>query len=383
MKSITLTLILFLYQHGYSQLTAFEVLQGSAAAMQSLKSIQYTFYAEQGNEKINGEVNINRVRPFPVFEISQVKLIAFAVSGEGSSQISFASDGSAFEYTDPGTNKLVRVEDPSITAIMQSGMMSYAMLPLPCYLQAEPFKNMIKNLEAAAMEADTLINNIACFKLKVVTKGTGPSATHEVYWFIGKEDLLVRGMHSKYLKQFIKIIASDRPFATGDFRLSSNDMSLKRTDGNEPLTGGLLAIGTPAPAWKLSTGKLKEISSETLKGKVVLLDFWGTWCMPCIKAMPDIQAIHEHFKGQAVEVIGISVELKNSTADPAAFAKTKGYTYSIALRGGEVAEKYKVLTYPSVYIIDKNGKIFHAEHSGGRENFKIDIIKRIEEALKK
>ena len=163
---------------------------------------------------------------------------------------------------------------------------------------------------------------------------------------------------------------------------SNNELSIRKTDGNEPLTEGLLIPGSIAPLWKLPSNKSNPIDLEKLKGKVVLLDFWGTWCMPCIKAMPDIQAISEHFKGKPVEVIGVSVEL-NKTADPSAFAQSKGFTYTIALNGQEITKQYQVLTYPTVYIIDKEGKVFHAEHTSGRENFKTDIIQRIESALKK
>ena len=383
MKTLAFHLLLLICQNSYGQLTAKEVLQKSAASMKMLNSIHYTFYAEQENEKINGELIINRVQPFPVFEIAQVKFVAVSISDEGSLQISFAYDGSALEYIDRSSQKLMRIGQPSISAIMQSGLMNYAMLPLPCYLQASPFEKMIGNLRSATIETDTVINKIECYKCKVVTQSSdfsGP-AVHEVYWYIGKEDFLVRGMHSKYLKQFIKIITTNRPFTSEDFMLAPKNISLRKTDGNDPLTAGLLAIGSPAPLWRLLSNKATTISLEELKGKVVLIDFWGTWCVPCIQAMPDIQAVYDHFKGQPVEVIGISVELQK-TADPASFVKTKGFTYPIALNGNEVAEKYKVAVFPSIYIIDKNGKIIHAEHSGGRENFKNDVIDRIAKALK-
>ena len=155
----------------------------------------------------------------------------------------------------------------------------------------------------------------------------------------------------------------------------------KKITGKEPLTDGLLSVGTKAPAWSLPSNHNKEIKLNDLKGKVILLDFWGTWCVPCLKAMPDIQFIYEKFKDQPVEVIGVSVETEKK-ADPAAYIKKKGYTYTIVLDGHKITKDYKVVQYPSIYIIDKTGTIIHAEHSGNREEFKEDLIKRIETAIK-
>ena len=148
----------------------------------------------------------------------------------------------------------------------------------------------------------------------------------------------------------------------------------------EPLSEGLLKIGTLAPDWTLVSNKGTNIQLTQLKGKVILLDFWGTWCVPCIKAMPEIQAIHDYFKNKQVEIIGVSVE-RDAKADPVGFVKKKGFTYPIVLNGASITEGYKVQIFPSLYIIDKQGKIIHAEHSGGRENFKDDIIARINKAL--
>jgi len=74
------------------------------------------------------------------------------------------------------------------------------------------------------------------------------------------------------------------------------------------------------------------------------------------------------------------VETEKS-ADRAGFVKRMGFTYPIALNGNSIAQKYKLVVFPSIYIIDKNGRIIHRESGTGRENFKEDIIEKIKIAL--
>ena len=83
-----------------------------------------------------------------------------------------------------------------------------------------------------------------------------------------------------------------------------------------------------------------------------MLDFWGTWCVPCLKSMPAVQWIYDHFKNRDVEVIGVSVEMENAVDVPG-YINRKGYTYPIALDGKTIAGDYKVTQYPTIYIIDE------------------------------
>ena len=142
----------------------------------------------------------------------------------------------------------------------------------------------------------------------------------------------------------------------------------------------LLAVGTQAPDWSLSTPGGSSVSLSRLRGKVVVLDFWATWCGPCIKAMPDVQKLHEKYKGKKVAVLGVNTGERDG--DPAAFMKDNNYTYGLLLKGDDVAKAYKVSSIPTFYVIGKDGKIaFNAVGFSPGTAEKIEKV--IDEELKK
>lgn len=122
---------------------------------------------------------------------------------------------------------------------------------------------------------------------------------------------------------------------------------------------GLLAVGAQAPEWTLKDAAGKEHKLSEFKGKVVVMDFWATWCGPCKKAMPSIQKTHEKFKDKGVVVIGVSTWEKDG--DPVTYMKEKGFNYSLYLKGDEVAKQYGVTGIPAFFVIGGDGKIVFAE----------------------
>ena len=115
------------------------------------------------------------------------------------------------------------------------------------------------------------------------------------------------------------------------------------------------------------------------EGKVVLVDFWATWCGPCIKAMPHIQALSEIFKEEDVIILGInSWEREKDKVEP--FLKEHKITYRILLDSNdEVIGKYGVRGIPTFYIIDRKG-IIRYSYTGMPSNRQI-IQQNMEELL--
>jgi len=99
----------------------------------------------------------------------------------------------------------------------------------------------------------------------------------------------------------------------------------------------------------------KSWTLHDLKGKVVLVNFWATWCPPCRKEMPDLEAIYKEFSPKGLVVLAISDE---DAAKVTPFIADKKYTYPILLDpGGKVAKLMAVDGIPKTYIYDRGGKL--------------------------
>ncbi len=119
-----------------------------------------------------------------------------------------------------------------------------------------------------------------------------------------------------------------------------------------------LLTGTQAPEWNLSDSDGNMVSLEALRGNVVVIDFWATWCAPCKVVMPEIQSLHEKYADQPVMIYGVNVW---ESGDAAAFMLENAYTYGLLLEGDAVAFDYKVSGIPTLYVIDQEGNIAFAQ----------------------
>jgi len=143
----------------------------------------------------------------------------------------------------------------------------------------------------------------------------------------------------------------------------------------------LLKNGSAAPKWVLADENGKEYRLSEYKDNVIVMDFWGTWCKWCIKAMPKIQELHEMYSANGLKIFGISCQEPHN-ADPKKFMESKGFTYQLLVQGDEVAKHYKVKGFPTLYIIDKQGKIVFSM-VGYTDNMFDKLSKIIKEELEK
>ncbi len=123
---------------------------------------------------------------------------------------------------------------------------------------------------------------------------------------------------------------------------------------------GPLAVGAEAPAFDLKDASGKSVKLADFAGQVVVLDFWGTWCGWCVKAMPMIEKVHQRYKDKGVVIIGMNTE-NDPRADPAGFMRRNKYTYRLALNAEKVTREYQVTGYPLLYVVGKDGKIAAVE----------------------
>lgn len=135
------------------------------------------------------------------------------------------------------------------------------------------------------------------------------------------------------------------------------------------------ALNIPAPDFTLLDPEGNEHTLSDYRGKIVILDFWATWCDPCLVVMPHLQAIHERFKDQGVVVIGVNVW---ENGDPKALMNARGWDYLLLLKGDQVAADYKVSGIPTMVVIDHGGTIVRRE-VGASPDIKNELINTIVE----
>ena len=152
-------------------------------------------------------------------------------------------------------------------------------------------------------------------------------------------------------------------------------------EGSQRAPALAFKVGDKAPAFKLTSLAGPEVTLDSLKGKVVLLDFWATWCGPCKQIMPVIQKLSEEFKDKGVAIFGVNTwEKKDDAAKK--YMESKKYTYGCLLAGEDLAKTYGITGIPTLIIINKDGTIAKAEVGAGG-NVEADLRAAITAALAK
>lgn len=130
-----------------------------------------------------------------------------------------------------------------------------------------------------------------------------------------------------------------------------------------PHAGALLGVDSgPAttPRYRYVTLDGQEISDASLRGKVVLVNFWATWCTPCRVEMPLLEQMHARHKDAGFVIVGLAVD-RVSTEQVRRFVEERGVTYSIAHVDGSAEQTFGgVRGYPTSFLMDRTGKIRQA-----------------------
>jgi len=137
----------------------------------------------------------------------------------------------------------------------------------------------------------------------------------------------------------------------------------------------------PAPSFTLQDLKGNQVSLSDFKGKVVVLDFWATWCPPCVKEIPHFIELYEQYKDRGFAMVGISVD-RGGISLVKSFARKYQVNYPILIADGQVAKAYGGTPYiPTTFVIDSAGNI-RQKYIGYKDKavFEADIKKLLAEA---
>ncbi|HEX9986433.1 MAG TPA: redoxin family protein [Thermoanaerobaculia bacterium] len=135
--------------------------------------------------------------------------------------------------------------------------------------------------------------------------------------------------------------------------------------------------GKPAPAFALQGFDGKAVKLEDYRGKVVLLDFWATFCAPCVAALPELQAMHARYGKDGFAVIGLTVDDREALVRKAT-TRAK-VAYPMLRSTPEVWNAYKVNALPSMILVGRDGRII--KRYGGEAD-KTAMTADIERALR-
>ena len=114
--------------------------------------------------------------------------------------------------------------------------------------------------------------------------------------------------------------------------------------------------GQPAPAFKTFSIKGQPLSTEGLKGSVVILDFWATWCPPCRESIPHLGELHRKYGKQGLVIIGMSMD-EGGERTVKEYAERHKILYPIVMTSAKIGSDYGVRALPALYIIDRNGLV--------------------------
>ncbi|MFZ5875082.1 MAG: TlpA disulfide reductase family protein [Nitrospirota bacterium] len=120
--------------------------------------------------------------------------------------------------------------------------------------------------------------------------------------------------------------------------------------------GHAATVGEEAPGFSLPTLSGETVTLDGLKGKVLLLNFWASWCTPCQEELPEFQKFHQKYHDRGFSVVGINIDKKQANA--AKYVERFGLSFPVVLDpDSETIRSYRGRSMPISYLVDRHGVI--------------------------
>lgn len=229
------------------------------------------------------------------------------------------------------------------------------------FLADSPFADQL-SAPVIDYEGRTTVAGVLCHVIYIEKPPDQRGRTPRERWLIGVRDSLPRGYESLVSDNdgrfgayvlTLSYLRSNILIPTSAFSINvPKGYTSRKLEESAPLSP--LPVGSEAPEWRMMDAKGVEHALSAKRGKIVVIDFWATWCGPCIRAMPELQRIYDRFKDRGVEVYGVNVWEESNAVE---FMERSGYTYGLLLKGESAANLYRVPSLPTLYVIGRDGKI--------------------------
>lgn len=251
------------------------------------------------------------------------------------------------------------------------------------FVEKDPYWKELGQAESLRLLAPEPVGDVECHVLEVLYYSGEPRETRHI-WYLGVDDLLPRG-----LRWFDSSTPDGGEFWLFDVRLvelSAEDFGVDEPRGFEIADHrGSPQVDPPPPEWSLTSSRGATVSSASLVGKVVVLDFWNTWCFICRALQPRMGELAERHgsreDGAKPEVLFLGVNVfEVDDADPDAYWAQLGHRYDFLRNGDEVARLYDVPWQPGVVVLGRDGRVVFSL-VGGTGDRQMQIEKAIRASL--
>jgi thiol-disulfide isomerase/thioredoxin len=341
------------------------LLSAAATACQQISSVRYAVVQEQGGRTTCATILQQGADVDPAG-------IAGRYCAQGAAE---QADGSWLPFAFSYNGELLRVlgfvavierPDDADAGRFLGGNGLVAFAP---FIDGAGFLRLLDRAEAVERKGTEQLRGVACDLVEVRQSVAPPGSDKKISitatWALGQADHLPRMLRNESARVEITRLELNPKLTDDNLAFAVPEgFAEKHVLRHGPDTRGLLAVGTPAPDWELATADGSRIALKDLKGEVVVLDFWATWCGPCKKSLPHTQEVALKYKDQDVVV------LANCTSDARkAFEswlqQNQGdypdivFTHDAAEKKPERASRslYGVGGIPQQFVIGKDGKV--------------------------
>ncbi len=146
------------------------------------------------------------------------------------------------------------------------------------------------------------------------------------------------------------------------------------------LAGAAVTPQAPAPNFTLPTADGQNLALQEQRGRVVLINFWATWCGPCKQEMPHLNRLHEKYRSAGLVLLGVNID--DDPRNGIAGAAKLGLKFPVLLDADKrVSRLYDLASMPSTVVIDRDGRVRYL-HRGYREGYELNYEQQIRELLK-
>ncbi len=190
-------------------------------------------------------------------------------------------------------------------------------------------------------------------------KGQNSNAVAQIAFMKAALYLEVFNQRDKAIEMFTQL-QKDFPGTDAAKKIDEIIASIKKAEEADKIQGAL-AVDTVFPDFEVKDLDGKPLALSRYKGKVVMIDFWATWCGPCVGEVPNVVGVYQKYHDKGFEIIGVSLDKEGDKAKLAAFIKEHHMPWSQFYDGkywqNEMAVKCGVRSIPATYLLDGTGKI--------------------------